>query len=364
MALPAPGPAAVSQWILITIAAAVVAARVYLRLKIQKRKILSSDILMCAAWVAAVATASFDIKFAQMGALEPKVKTTLDGYNGSAEEVILILKLFWVSSIPFFTTFYLCKAALLAVFLQVFPKFMRKRRIFLWCIIGYVAVSYIVSLLMVLCICLPIETNWSIDPDTTCPPAKVAFVFRLGWALHFTGDILIFALPWLIVPGLQMKWKLKMGVYCTFLLGTINIIFCLVRFITIQTNTVNNVIPLSLVELWSSLDCNIGLVIACLPSLRPYLRGRKGSDYYNSNSYSKSASARPGGDGFKMISEPFGAQASTSGAPKRSPHISSSNSNGFDDDPWEDGKKSNASDIELVAVKPLETLAMESGRRG
>ncbi|KAK7397532.1 hypothetical protein QQX98_013102 [Neonectria punicea] len=71
MALPAPGPAAVlaSQWILVTIAAGVVAARVYPRLKIQKRKILSSDILMCAAWVGAVVTASFDIKIAVMGAL-------------------------------------------------------------------------------------------------------------------------------------------------------------------------------------------------------------------------------------------------------------------------------------------------------
>lgn len=47
-----------------------------------------------------------------------------------------------------------------------------------------------------------------------------------------------------------MKWKLKMGVYCTFLLGTINIIFCLVRFITIQTSTVDNVIPLSLVGVY------------------------------------------------------------------------------------------------------------------
>ncbi|KAH8729887.1 hypothetical protein BGZ61DRAFT_492057 [Ilyonectria robusta] len=358
MALPGPGAAAVlvSQWILITIAAVVVLARVYLRLKIQKRKILSSDLLMCAAWVSAVATASFDIKFATMGALEPKVKTTLAGYDGTPEDIVLLLKLFWASSIPFFTTFYLCKAALLAVYLQVFPKFMKKRRIFLWGTIGFVAAAYIVSMLLVFCICLPIETNWSLDPETTCPNASVALVFQVGWALHFSGDILIFALPWLIVPGLQMKWKLKMGVYCTFLLGTINIIFCLVRFITIQTSTVDNVIPLSLVELWSALDCNIGLVIACLPSLRPYFRGRTGSDYpYNSsNVYSKSTNTRPG-DGFKVINEPYGGQASSSGTPRRSPHISASNSNGFDEDLWEDGKKSNASDIELVHVKPVQT---------
>ncbi|KAH7157306.1 hypothetical protein B0J13DRAFT_581522 [Dactylonectria estremocensis] len=353
MAFPAPGAAAVlvSQWVLIAISAAVVIARVYLRLAIQKRKILSSDVLMCAAWVCAVATASFDIKFAQMGALKPQVKTTLAGYNGVEGDVILLLKLFWVSSIPFFTTFYLCKAALLAVFLQVFPKFMKKRRIFLWAIIAFVAVSYVVSILMVLCVCLPIETNWALDPNVACTPVKVAAVFYVAWALHFTGDLLIFILPWLIVPGLQLKWKLKMGVYCTFLLGLINIIFCLVRFITIATSTADSVAPLSLVELWSALDCNIGLVIACLPSLRPYFRGRRGSDYpYNSNTYPKSANTRPG-EGFNMITDPSGSRATTSGTPKRSPHISTSRSGVFDD-PWEDGKKSNASDIELVNVKP------------
>lgn len=64
---------------------------------------------------------------------------------------------------------------------------------------------------------------------------------------HFSNLKAVFILPWFIVPGLQMKWKLKMGVYCTFLLGLINIIFCLVRFITIQTSQVNSRLPLSLV---------------------------------------------------------------------------------------------------------------------
>ncbi|KAK7428278.1 hypothetical protein QQZ08_005175 [Neonectria magnoliae] len=359
MALPAPGPAAVlaTQWILITLAAGVVAARVYLRLKIQKRKILSSDVLMCAAWVSAVVTASFDIKFATMGALHPKVKTTLVGYDGTPEEVSLLLKLSWVSSIPFFTTFYLCKAALLAVYLQVFPRFMTKRRIFLWSTVGFVAICYVVSILLVICTCIPVHINWSLNPDVTCAADNAPLVFRVGWALHFAGDLLIFALPWLIVPGLQMKWKLKVGVYCTFLLGIVNIVVCLVRFTTIETSVVRDSIPLSLVEIWSTLDCNIGLLIACLPSLRPYFRTKRGSDYpSNSHGYSKSVSTRPT-DGFKMISETYPGESSrsgTSGNKGPSPQISSSASNGFDDDLWEDGKKSNASDIELVQVKPLQ----------
>lgn len=47
---------------------------------------------MCVTWVAAVAVASFDIKLALMGALDPKVKMTLEGYGGGPKEIALILK--------------------------------------------------------------------------------------------------------------------------------------------------------------------------------------------------------------------------------------------------------------------------------
>jgi hypothetical protein len=67
-----------------------IAARLYLRLKIQRRRLMSSDVLMCVAWVAAVAAASFDIQFAVMGALDPKVEATLKGYDGGPEEIKLI----------------------------------------------------------------------------------------------------------------------------------------------------------------------------------------------------------------------------------------------------------------------------------
>lgn len=70
----------------------------------------------------------------------------------------------------------------------------------------------------------------------------------------------------------------------------------------------------------------------------------RGSDY---PSYAKATTiTRPSEAGFKVINEPYREQnirTAGSVAP-------SSNSNGFDDDPW-NGKKSNASDVELVQIK-------------
>lgn len=104
--------------------------------------------------------------------------------------------------------------------------------------------------------------------NVMCSASSPAIVFQVGWALHFFGDILsmfvysrpwlalrlltaanfskVFCLPWLIIPDLKIRRSLKIGVYCTFGLGIINMTFSLVRFITIQTAPVE-VLPFGLV---------------------------------------------------------------------------------------------------------------------
>lgn len=66
----------------------------------------------------------------------------------------------WMSVIPFILAFYLCKAAVLAVYLQLFPEHMRFHRIALYSVIGYVAMAFMASMGLHLFICLPIKTNW------------------------------------------------------------------------------------------------------------------------------------------------------------------------------------------------------------
>ncbi|KAF5550071.1 integral membrane protein [Fusarium napiforme] len=121
-----------TEWALISVATAVILARLYLRLILQRRNLLASDVFMCAAWVSAVALASFDIYFFRIGIFKPGTTFDLAGFEGTAEEAENFYKLYYFSTYPFYTTFYFSKAALLAVYLQIFPSFMVKRRRFLW----------------------------------------------------------------------------------------------------------------------------------------------------------------------------------------------------------------------------------------
>jgi hypothetical protein len=43
----------------------------------------------------------------------------------------------------------------------------------------------------------------------------------------------VFILPWLIVPALNVKRSLRIGIYFTFLLGSVNMTVSLGRFVTI-----------------------------------------------------------------------------------------------------------------------------------
>ncbi|KAI1060858.1 hypothetical protein LB507_010148 [Fusarium sp. FIESC RH6] len=278
------------QWSLLFIAFAVILARLYLRLILQRRRLLASDLFMCAGWCTAATTAALDIVFWRMGTMRKGVTLGLVGWNGTAEEASYFYKLYHFADYPFHTTFYLSKAALLSVYLQVFPSFMVKRRRFLWAVIAYVAASYTTTILLLTCLCLPTWRHWSLTEEG-CSIASIRLTFQIAWALNIVGDILIFILPWLVVPELTLRPRLRYSLYATFGLGVVNISFSVVRFSLVETYGADLVITVALVELWSFMDCCIGLIIACLPSLRPYFNWKEKIQYYGNGSEQKTASS-------------------------------------------------------------------------
>ncbi|KAF5673426.1 Na+ H+ antiporter [Fusarium heterosporum] len=316
----APSGAAVLavNYSLITIAALIIAARVYLRLVIQRERLIVADWLRIAAWCSAFIMASFDIVFMQEGALKASNNYTLENWDVPPEKLEKVLKHIWAAVLPFFTTFYLCKASLLVVYLQLFPSFMKKRRGVLWASIVYCAAAFIISTCLQLFLCFPIERNWSVmDPEKLCGNAELAAVFQVAWSLHFVGSLIL-------LYKLNMRTRVKISVYSIFLLGLIDIAISLTRFLTIQLSAVGNFRSMTTIgmlkpphgkllltgyylELWSGLDAYIGLIIACLPALRPYLH-RRGTKYDYSESARPTAHSnippRQGGqNGFEEIDE-------------------------------------------------------------
>ncbi|KAH7150539.1 hypothetical protein B0J13DRAFT_661488, partial [Dactylonectria estremocensis] len=291
-----PGPVAVlvSGWVFIAIATVAVGARVYLRLKIQRQCFVASDFFMFTAWLSAVVATIFTVLLDRLGALDPMVDTSMESYHGDENHIHQVFKLFWYWNIPVWSTLTLNKLTLLTLYLQIFPDFMRKRRILLWLTIAYVTASFGASVALLFLICHPIRDSWDLDHAGHCPIVLTEIVFWVTWALQFAGDLLVFALPWLVIYRIKMRRSLKYGMYFTFLLGIVNITFSILRFATIQVADWRNSIPFSTVTLWTTLDCNVGLVIACLPSLRPYFNPTKlGNRFRKSSKESGGGSKAP-----------------------------------------------------------------------
>ncbi|CAH0030883.1 unnamed protein product [Clonostachys rhizophaga] len=168
---------------------------------------------------------------------------------------------------------------------------MVKRRILLWTTLGYIILCPIVTLIEMFRICIPLERNWTGD---RCVVVGGMRLLRISWGFHFAGSligkhkrpfwsespgylilVIVFALPWLILPDLQLKGSLRMGVYYTFLLGLADIAVCLTRYIVIELAAAKRPPSMSLLQLFVALDYTLSLVIACLPSLRPYFRANQ-----------------------------------------------------------------------------------------
>jgi rhodopsin domain-containing protein len=66
----------------------------------------------------------------------------------------------WLSVLPFFTSLYFCKFALLATYMQLFPTFMKPLRIALYATIAFCICGYIVSMSSHIFMCWPVEGNW------------------------------------------------------------------------------------------------------------------------------------------------------------------------------------------------------------
>ena len=80
------------NFILIALAAAIIGARIYLRLVIQKQKLVAADWLRVAAWISAFATASFDIIYIKEDVLRPEINYTLVNWDVPPEKLSRVLR--------------------------------------------------------------------------------------------------------------------------------------------------------------------------------------------------------------------------------------------------------------------------------
>ncbi|KAF2650856.1 hypothetical protein K491DRAFT_720387 [Lophiostoma macrostomum CBS 122681] len=273
--------------------------------------------------------------------------------------VIVALKYYYMSQIFYKTNITLNKLAFLFLYLRVFaiPLF---RKICLT-MIYLISASGIAFVILTIFQCTPIEKAWLKGAVAgTC--VNLSW-FRWTWtAFNLSTDLLIFTLPMPVISRLQMTNPKKIGLAVVF---TIGFFICLTTGLRMKTivraaHATEQTWDSCPANLWSFIEVAVGVICACLISLRKILsicwpdrlRKSKRSSYHHYGSGSHSQSRTRGSQSTKRKGPGAGSQKldSDDGLEQRAYTLDSVSTfcrnNGTTYDP--DGKFLGKSDVRVV----------------
>lgn len=123
---------------------------------------------------------------------------------------------------------------------------------------------------------MPVEGQWDLTipyDHVRCMDRKSVYVGASSG--NVVMDIMVLVLPIPYVWNLHVRLGQRLVVMGIFLLGIFVTIVSIVRlsiFATLDLSDVNVTSTLSEVFIWSGIEINVGLICACLPSLRPAIQ--------------------------------------------------------------------------------------------
>lgn len=229
-----------------------------------------------------------------------------DIWTLSPTHITNYLHSFYVMEILYFAQVFLLKLSLLFFYLRIFPA--PKFRQILWATIIFDILYGAAFILTGIFQCKPISfywNQWSGEFKGSC-----VNVNGLGWANAIISIILdawMLGLAFSQLVHLQIHWKKKVGVGMMFTVGTFVTVVSILRLQSLLqfANSKNPTWDNLAVTTWSTIEINVGIICACMPSLRVllvrFLPKVFGSSNASRNNYYASGSHhRIGGTGSKV----------------------------------------------------------------
>ncbi|KAL4788453.1 hypothetical protein BJX76DRAFT_365745 [Aspergillus varians] len=236
-----------------------VLARVYTRTKLIKR-MEANDWMIVVALVLSFIFMSFFI---------------VESLNGMGMHLVDIpppillkqMKAFWIT-IPFYNAALLCaKASILMQYFRVFPS--RRMRNVCWIMIGVLATYGTWAVLSGFLNCIPVARFWDPTIPGSCLSSKNLWFSNAS--MHIATDLAILFIPIPALAALELPRKQRVALISIFALGGFVCVTSIIRLISLNKisnssdPTYDNIGAAS----WSAIECNVGIICACLPTLRP-----------------------------------------------------------------------------------------------
>ncbi|CCX31598.1 Similar to hypothetical protein AOL_s00080g416 [Arthrobotrys oligospora ATCC 24927]; acc. no. EGX48291 [Pyronema omphalodes CBS 100304] len=265
------------EWALVIFALIIVLLRIYVRLTTPRgsqNHNLSDAIVIC-AWLALVCMVSCDSALFKLGMMEwdSTYDAKMLSINSNPEDSRRMLKIIFVSVVPYTTILYLVKAAVIAWYYCITPSTFTRCRIALNIISVTCVVSFLVTMGFNGLSCYPVPRNWSLDADKLCVSSAQYSTFFISFGGHLCTDIAIFCYPFSLLKSIRRRLqhtRIRWGIIFLFLLGFLAIISTCARVIAVSLDCTAPTVTLA-----TTTECTINILIACCPTLRALLQSQR-----------------------------------------------------------------------------------------
>ncbi|KAK2051222.1 archaeal flagellin N-terminal-like domain-containing protein [Colletotrichum caudatum] len=281
--------------VLLTLAVSLVLTRLCLRLVQQRQTLTVSDWFLIVSIIDAIALFSTDAMAYKLGGM--------DEYDPFAPEApedqqIMLMKVSFAGNYFYDTGIYFPKLALLSLYFKLVPPTMPLLRKALYGTCGLTLAFAVTTCFLDTFWCGPdVSVNWGLD--STCSTFDSKLVFRIDWGMNFVSDLLIFAIPFPLLLGLQLSRRYIVGLAATFSTGMITIGTSVARFATVEhIKAWTNVYVLSMTEIAAA------IIVVSLPALKSLLHRRRQatSEYATGNTEAYKKTVTTSGHHFKLSS--------------------------------------------------------------
>lgn len=245
---------------LTSLAAIAVVLRLYTRLHILKR-LGYDDYTIIAALISSLVFLAFLVVEVNYGLGTPTSALSPTEFKDQ-------LWALWWTILCYNLSLVLTKISILLLYLRIFPE-SRLIVVVKW-VLAVIIVYSIWIILSSILFCIPVRGFWDFSIHARCFPKKP--VWMLSASLNIATDLTIFLLPMPVLTTLTLPWRQKIGVVFIFVVGLFVCIISIIRLTKIlelaehldEFSQLNN--PTAT---WSSIESNLAILCACMPSLRP-----------------------------------------------------------------------------------------------
>ncbi|MCJ1354700.1 MAG: hypothetical protein MMC33_004689 [Icmadophila ericetorum] len=204
-----------------------------------------------------------------------------------SDATTIYLKIAYFDELMWSLSLGLIKYSILFFYRRIFP--IPKLKITLFIIGGCVLAWQIGVLVSFILQCIPVEKAWNLGSEGHCSDPG-----HLFWGTSIPNiitDFVLLTLPMPLVWKLQLSMPQKIGLTATFLTGGFVSVVSLVRITVLSSvKPVDITYTYLPTAIWSLVELNIGILSACLPSMRILLRYITNPSNTPSNCYLSSSS--------------------------------------------------------------------------